>query len=111
MTESYGPLTPLLRHPTGGPIKPILTRIAKRISGNTPSLPVPIDEFVVLLLWTRAMGVVAVTTSGNEKHIKLLAGVYTLPGDLLTKEEAEEIASVGKTIHFSYYVRPRPSQP
>jgi diketogulonate reductase-like aldo/keto reductase len=103
VTESYGPLTPLLRHPTGGPLKPIFTRIAKRVSEANPGLPIPIDEFVVLLLWTRAMGVVAVTASGNEGRIKLLAEVSFLPGDLLTKEEVGEITDVGKTVHFRYY--------
>ncbi|KAE9394571.1 Aldo/keto reductase [Gymnopus androsaceus JB14] len=103
LTESYGPLTPILRHPTGGPLKPVLTRIAKRISESNQSLPIPIDEVVVLLLWMRAMDVVAVTASGNEGRIKLLAEVSFLPGDLLTKEEVEEIVKVGKTVHFRHY--------
>ncbi|KAF5391183.1 hypothetical protein D9757_003126 [Collybiopsis confluens] len=103
VTESYGPLTPLIRHPTGGPIKPILTRIAKRISGTSRDLSTPIDEAVVLLLWTRAVGVVAVTTSGNEARIKRLAQCFSLPSDLLTKAEVEEITNVGKTVHFRHY--------
>ncbi|KAJ3730801.1 conjugated polyketone reductase C1 [Lentinula raphanica] len=102
ITESYGPLTPLLRHPTGGPLKPVLTKIAKRVSGSNPGLPIAVDEFVVLLLWTRAMGVVAVTASGNEERIKLLAEISYLP-DILTKAEVDEITSVGKTVHFRHY--------
>ncbi|KAF5322036.1 hypothetical protein D9619_002220 [Psilocybe cf. subviscida] len=31
VTESYGTLSPTLRHPTGGPLKPVLERIAERI--------------------------------------------------------------------------------
>lgn len=38
LVESYGPLSPLLRHKTGGPIKPILERIAARLSKETVSL-------------------------------------------------------------------------
>lgn len=52
------------------------------------------------------MDVVAVTASGNEGRIKLLAEVSFLPGDLLTKEEVEEIVKVGKTVHFRNYVSP-----
>lgn len=104
MTESFGPLTPLLRHPTGGPVKPVLTKIAKRVTESNPSLPIPVDEVVVLLLWTRAMGVVAVTASGNEERIKLLAEISYLPENILTKEEVQKITSVGKTVHFRHYV-------
>ncbi|GAW00692.1 conjugated polyketone reductase C1 [Lentinula edodes] len=103
LTESFGPLTPLLRHPTGGPVKPVLTKIAKRVTESNPSLPIPVDEVVVLLLWTRAMGVVAVTASGNEERIKLLAEISYLPENILTKEEVQEITSVGKTVHFRHY--------
>jgi len=102
ITESFGPLTPLIRHPTGGPLKPVLTKIAKRISDANPNLPIPIDEIAVLLLWTRAMGVITVTASGNEGHIKRLADISFLP-DLLTEAEVEEIINVGKTVHFRNY--------
>ncbi|KAF7965006.1 hypothetical protein HWV62_1066 [Athelia sp. TMB] len=103
VTEAYGPLTPVVRHPTGGPLKSILTRISKRISSITGK---PIDEAAVLLLWTHANGVVAVTASGSPEHIKELAEVgriATEKGDLLTKEEVEEITETGKTIHFRGY--------
>ncbi|KAF9523734.1 conjugated polyketone reductase C1 [Crepidotus variabilis] len=99
VTESYGALTPLLRHPTGGPLKPVLERISARISkvhGKT------IDPTVVLLLWTRAMGVVAVTASGNIERIKKMGEIATLP-DLLTEEEIKEISEVGKKVHFRHY--------
>ena len=45
LTEAYGPLTPLLRHPTGGPLKSVLERIAQRISADNEvsnSSPVPL---------------------------------------------------------------------
>lgn len=50
------------------------------------------------------MNVVAVTASGNEGRIKHLAQISFLPGDLLTKDEVEEIIRVGKTVHFRHYV-------
>jgi len=49
------------------------------------------------------MNVVAVSASGNEGRIKLLAEVSFLPGDLLAEEEVEEITCVGKTVHFRHY--------
>jgi diketogulonate reductase-like aldo/keto reductase len=99
VTEAYGALTPILRHP-GGPLKPVLERISKRLSSETGK---NIDLATVLLLWTRARGVVAVTASGNPDRIKELADVSKLD-DILTKEDVEEITKVGKTVHFRYYV-------
>ncbi|KAF8901939.1 conjugated polyketone reductase C1 [Gymnopilus junonius] len=99
LTASYGTLSPLLRHPTGGPLKPVLERIAKRISEETAE---KIDAKVVLLLWTRAQGVVVVTASGNPERIIRLSEIATYP-DLLTQEEIDEITRIGKTIHFRHY--------
>jgi diketogulonate reductase-like aldo/keto reductase len=100
VTESYGTLTPTLRHPTGGPLKPVLERIAKRISSVVGK---PLDANVVLLLWARAQGVVVVTASGNPDRIKALGEIATLPGDLLKQDEVDEITTVGKTIHYRHY--------
>lgn len=104
ITSAYGPLTPLLRHPSGGPLKPVLTRIAGRISKDHKDLPIEIDELAVLLLWQRAQGVLAVTASGTPDNIKRLSAISYLPNGLLTKEEVEEINSVGKKFHFRHYV-------
>ncbi|GAA5897963.1 uncharacterized protein JCM6883_000876 [Sporobolomyces salmoneus] len=98
VTEAYGPLSPLLRHKTGGPIKPILERIAQRLSKETGK---DVDAAAALLLWTRAKGVVAVTASGNEGRINKLSQVQELPD--LTKEEVDEIEQVGRKIHFRAY--------
>ncbi|KAG6906537.1 hypothetical protein DXG01_013415 [Tephrocybe rancida] len=98
-TESFGPLTPILRHATGGPLRPVLEKIAERLTASTGK---KVELATVLLLWTRAQGVVAVTTSGNEKRIKALAEVSNLP-DLLEQSEIEEITRVGRTIHFRHY--------
>ncbi|BGP40924.1 hypothetical protein JCM10450v2_004928 [Rhodotorula kratochvilovae] len=96
--ESYGPLSPLLRHPTGGPIKPVLERIATRLSKETGK---EVDATLALLLWTRAKGVVAVTTSSKEERIKKLALTQELPD--LAKEEVDEIEQLGRKIHFRAY--------
>jgi diketogulonate reductase-like aldo/keto reductase len=100
VTEAYGPLTPVLRHPTGGPLAPVLSRIAQRLHKDTGK---PVDNASVLLLWTKATGVVAVTASGNPENIKKIALVQSLPD--LTAEEVTEITETGKKIHFRYYVR------
>jgi hypothetical protein len=54
------------------------------------------------LTQSQAMGVVAVTASGNPENIKQLALAQTLPD--LTPAEVEEITAAGKTIHFRHYV-------
>lgn len=100
VVESYGPLSPLLRHPTGGPIKPVLERIAARLSKETGK---DVDAAMALLLWTRAKGVVAVTASGNSDRIHKLALTQELPD--LTAEEVSEIEQLGRKIHFRAYVR------
>ncbi|KDR69736.1 hypothetical protein GALMADRAFT_77100 [Galerina marginata CBS 339.88] len=99
LTASFGALSPTLRHPTGGPLKPVLERIAERIS---KVIGKKVDTNTVLLLWTRAQGVVVVTASGNPQRIQGLGEIATLP-DLLEEEEVDEITRVGKTIHYRYY--------
>ena len=100
LTEAYGPLSPILRHSTGGgPLKPILQKIAHRVSSATGR---EVDSAAVLLLWTRAKGVVAVTASGNEGRIQKLSDVQALPD--LQSEEVEEIEKVGRKYHFRAYV-------
>ncbi|ODO07234.1 aldose reductase [Cryptococcus wingfieldii CBS 7118] len=96
--EAYGPLTPVLRHPTGGPLKPVLERIAQRLSKDAGK---ELDSTAVLLLWTIQSGVVVITTSKNEERIKGLAALDSVPD--LTAEELKEITDVGKTHHFRYY--------
>ncbi|KAK0487765.1 NADP-dependent oxidoreductase domain-containing protein [Armillaria novae-zelandiae] len=115
VTEAYGSLTPTIRHPTGGPLQPILLRIAQRLNKDNVSLirassavdpgfvSAPFDPSAVLLLWVRAMGVVAVTASGNRGRIRRLAEISYLPDGLLNPEEVQEISDVGKTVHWRYY--------
>ncbi|KAK8865913.1 hypothetical protein IAR55_001061 [Kwoniella newhampshirensis] len=96
--ESYGPLTPVLRHPTGGPLKPILERIAQRVSKEAGKT---VDPTSVLLLWTIQKGAVAVTTSTREENIKTLASVDGLPD--LTADEIKEIEETGRKVHYRHY--------
>ncbi|WVQ70960.1 hypothetical protein IAR50_000485 [Cryptococcus sp. DSM 104548] len=98
VTESYGALTPILRHPTGGPLKPVLERIAKRVTKDTGK---EVDTTAVLILWTIQKGAIAVTTSKTEKRIEGLAAIDDLPD--LTAEEVQEIDEVGSKVHFRHY--------
>ncbi|WVO17897.1 hypothetical protein L204_105595 [Cryptococcus depauperatus] len=98
VTEAYGPLTPVLRHPDGGPLKPILERIAERLSKEAGK---PVNATDVLILWTIQNNVVAVTTSKTPERIHKLIEIDGLPD--LTKEELDEITQVGKTYHYRYY--------
>ena len=97
--QAYGPLSPLLRHPTGGPLRPVLERIAGRLSKETGK---EVDEQMVLFLWTMGKGVVCVSASSTEKNIQKIALAQTLPD--LSEEEMQEIDRIGKTIHFRSYV-------
>ena len=98
LTEAYGPLSPILRHETGGPLKPLLGKIAHRLSSVTGR---EVDQTAVLLLWCKAKNVIAVTASANSDNIKKLGVTQELPD--LTPEEVKEIEEVGRKIHFRAY--------
>ena len=57
VTASYGGLSPIFRF-SGGPLDPVLTSIAKRLSDTTGK---PFNEAQVLFLWQREKGAVIVT--------------------------------------------------
>lgn len=90
--QSYGPLTPLLRHPTGGSLKAVVEKIAKERN---------IEPSTVLLLWTVQKNVVAITTSNNPERIKKLAEIDSLPD--LSAAEIAAIDEAGKKVHFRHY--------
>ncbi|PBK83578.1 Aldo/keto reductase [Armillaria gallica] len=79
--EAYGPLTPAHSSSHGWSCTTIL-------------LASPM---------VRAMGVVAVTASGNKGRIRRLTKILYLPDGLLNPEEVQEISDVGKTVHWCYY--------
>jgi diketogulonate reductase-like aldo/keto reductase len=99
VTQSYGTLSPILRHPTGGPLKPVLTKIAQRLSKESGK---NVDEASVLLLWTMGHGVVALTSSTKPENLQKMVDTEGLPD--LSKEDMEEIDSVGRSVHFRAYV-------
>ena len=99
VTQSYGTLSPLLRHPTGGPLKPILSKIAQRLSKESGK---DVDEAGVLLLWTIGHGVVALTSSTKPKNLEKMVETEELRD--LTQEEMDEIDETGKSVHFRAYV-------
>ena len=70
VTAAYGPLSPILRNEEG-PLSPVLERIAKEMTQATGQ---QVDATHVLVLWTKAKGVVVVTASSNPERIKGLAG-------------------------------------
>lgn len=93
VTESYGGLTPITRA-KGGPLDPILAKIAKRVSqaaGKT------VTEGQVLQLWLRQKGVVCVTTTSKVERMQEYLAVGSLPN--LNDEEIAEIDQVGSTHH------------
>ncbi|WWC58346.1 uncharacterized protein I303_100886 [Kwoniella dejecticola CBS 10117] len=98
VTESFGLLTPVLRHPTGGPLKPVLEKVAARLSKDTGK---EIDTVTVLTLWTIQKGVVAVTSSRNPANLKKFKEIDDLPD--LKPEEVKEIEQVGRQVHFRHY--------
>lgn len=96
ITMAYRPLAPLIYHPTGGPLAPILERIASRLSTQTDVVVTPQHA---LLLWDQAHGIVPLTSSSNPERLTALAKLQHL-GATLTKEEVDEIDALGKRIHW-----------
>lgn len=98
----YGPLTASLRFPKDreNPLEPTLTKIAERLSKDVGE---KLDNHAVTLLWVKAKGGVAVTSSANPENIKGLAKTAKLQVSL-TPEEVAEIDRIGSQYHFRYYV-------
>jgi diketogulonate reductase-like aldo/keto reductase len=101
VTQAYASLAPVHRHPTGGPVKPILTEIATKISGETGQ---NVDEAAILILWTRAKGVVCITSSSDEDRIRRMAGTQNMRD--LSADEVKRIDEAGRRVHFRHWVGP-----
>ena len=95
ISAAYSPQAPLNLHPTGGPLKPILERIAE---GYNKKHGQDIDANAVLLLWIRAKGAIAVTSSSKTQRIDKLIAFDKLPN--LDQKDVEEIEKVGRTIYW-----------
>lgn len=87
----------MLRHKTGGPLKPVLKKIAERL---TKEVGWEVDEATVLLQWTIQWGAVAVSTSSRKENIEKMVKSSEIK---LTKEDMEEIEKVGRSIHYRAY--------
>jgi diketogulonate reductase-like aldo/keto reductase len=90
-TQSYGPLVPVLKAKNGGALKPVLDRIAKRLD---------VDSATVLLLWVRAKGATAVSSSGNEGRIRQLSQTARMATDVLTADDVRDIDEAGSKTHY-----------
>lgn len=99
----YGPLTASLRFPKErkNPLEATLQKISERLTKEAGE---EVNDHAVTLLWVKAKGGVAVTSSGNPENIKGLARISRLKV-ALTPEEVAEIDSIGSQYHFRYYVR------
>ncbi|KAI0263346.1 Aldo/keto reductase [Gloeopeniophorella convolvens] len=98
VTESFGGLSPIFRFP-GGPLDPVLTTIAKRVS---ETIGKPFTEAQVLFLWQREKGIVIVTTTTKESRLAGLLG--TLDAPKLTEEEIAAIDEAGAKEYHRQFV-------
>lgn len=97
ITQAYASLVPTTRH-TGGPLDPILERIAAELSGGQVS----VDASGVLLLWVMAKGGVCITSSSDEARIAKMASLENVRD--LTEDEVREIDEAGAKVHFRQWV-------
>lgn len=95
VTQAYASLAPVTRHPTGGPLKPVLAKIASTITSESS---VEVDEAGVLLLWVMAKGGVCITSSSDEKRIQKMADLEKVRD--LKSDEVAAIDEAGKKVHF-----------
>ncbi|OCF38520.1 hypothetical protein I317_07701 [Kwoniella heveanensis CBS 569] len=98
VTQAFASLAPIHRHPTGGPVKPILTDLARKLSSETGA---EVDEAMVLILWTLSKGVVCITSSGDEGRIHKMASTEKVRD--LDEEEIKAIDETGRKIHFRHW--------
>ncbi|KAI0082610.1 Aldo/keto reductase [Panus rudis PR-1116 ss-1] len=94
---SYGGLSPITRH-KGGPLDPVLEKIAKRL-GDTRGKPVTPGQ--VLQVWLRQQEIPAITTSSKLERLREYLDVVNIPD--LTAEEVKEIEEVGSKVHHRVF--------
>ncbi|KAG8748532.1 hypothetical protein FRC10_003666 [Ceratobasidium sp. 414] len=97
--ESYGPLTPLIRHP-GGPVDAPVKKVAARI-GKGPETA-EVTEGQVLLKWTqqRTGGIVITTSSKLDRLLEQKASLDLPP---LSNEELYSIEAEGGKRHYRHF--------
>lgn len=99
MPTSYGGITPLNRF-KGGPVDPVLDKIAKRL-GETRGRPVTPGQ--VLQVWLRQQGIPAITTTSKAERLLEYLDVETIPD--LTPEEIKEIEEEGSKVHHQVFAQ------
>lgn len=104
VTASYGGLSPIFRF-SGGPLDPVLTSIAKRISDTTGK---SFNEAQVLYLWQREKGVVIVTTTTKES--RLVEYLNTFDAQRLTDAEIAAIDEAGAKEYHRQFTSVIPSE-
>jgi diketogulonate reductase-like aldo/keto reductase len=99
VTQAYASLAPTTRHPTGGPLKAVLGKIAETLTSESGVL---VDKSGVLLLWIMAKGGVCITSSGSEERISRMADLEKVRD--LNADEIDEIDEAGRKVHFRQWV-------
>lgn len=99
VTQAFASLAPTTRHPTGGPLAPVLKRLAEKLSSETG---IEVDSSGVLLLWVMTKGGVCVTSSSDSARIQKMADLDRVRD--LSQEELIEIEEAGRKVHFRQWV-------
>ncbi|KAG8715492.1 hypothetical protein FRC11_003798 [Ceratobasidium sp. 423] len=99
--ESYGPLTPLIRHP-GGPVDEPIKKVAARMAKG-PEVGV-VTEGQVLLKWAqqRTGGIVITTSSKLDRLLEQKAALNLPP---LSNEELRSIETEGAKKHYRHFMK------
>ncbi|KAF7800274.1 hypothetical protein EIP86_011521 [Pleurotus ostreatoroseus] len=101
VATSYGGLSPVARF-AGGPIDPVLKKIATRIR-TSGAVGKDVTEGQVLQLWLRKKGIPCITTTSKAERLQEYLAVGGLPD--LTDEEVQEIDEVGSTVHHRAFAK------
>ncbi|KAG8701149.1 hypothetical protein FRC09_005527 [Ceratobasidium sp. 395] len=99
--ESYGPLTPLIRH-SGGPVDAPVRKIAARV-GKGPEAA-EVTEGQVLLKWAqqRTGGVIITTSSKLDRLLEQKASLDLPP---LSNEELRSVEEEGSKKHYRHFMK------
>ncbi|KAJ1311080.1 hypothetical protein OPQ81_009584 [Rhizoctonia solani] len=99
--ESYGPLTPLIRHP-GGPVDQPIKKVAARMAKG-PDVGL-VTEGQVLLKWAqqRTGGIVITTSSKLDRLLEQKAALDLPP---LSNEELRSIETEGAKKHYRHFMK------
>ncbi|KAK9237026.1 NADP-dependent oxidoreductase domain-containing protein [Lipomyces kononenkoae] len=91
LVEAYTPLGPLFPAAKGGPLDPVVHKLATKYGR---------DAGQIILKWTIQRGIIPITTSAKEERQK---SNLDLNGFELTAEEVKEIDEAGSQKHFRSY--------